>query len=176
MCLDSFSAVCVFDIFLLSLLPQWPNPRFRLLVVLIQTIHQRSPDPLLNHSSLSFPSFLTGDRFLLSNPLGEPVEFNWPFSDPVSELRLGVDFLSLTSGSPFIASIFPPSPCCLLRDLAAGSTMSDSGEEIPTSGEDYQLFPQKLFPGDNFESAVMSTAMLSLRFSFKLWKRKVYPR
>ena len=59
----------------------------------------------------------------------------------MSKLRLGVDFLSLTSGSPFVAAVFPPSPRRLLRDLTAGSTMSDSGEEIPTSGEDYQLFP-----------------------------------
>ena len=54
----------------------------------------------------------------------------------MSELRLGANFLSLTSSSPFVAAIFPPSPHCLLRDLMVGSTMSDSGEEIPTSGED----------------------------------------
>ena len=54
----------------------------------------------------------------------------------MSELRLGADFLSLTSGSPFVVAA--PSPRRLLRDLTARSTMSDSGEEIPTSGEYYQ--------------------------------------
>ena len=74
-------------------------------------------------------------------PFGGPFEFSWPFSDPMSELRLGADFLSLTMGSPFIVVVFPPSPHRLLRDLAAGSNMSASShspsEEIPTSGEDY---------------------------------------
>ena len=85
--------------------------------------------------------FPDGEPVLSEQPFGGPVEFDWPFLDPVYELRLGADFLSLTSGSPFIAVVFPPSPRRLLRDLTAGSTMSDSGEEIPTSGEDYQLFP-----------------------------------
>ena len=40
--------------------------------------------------------------------------------------------------------------------------MSDSGEEIPTSGEDYQLFPRRLFQGDNSELADMSTTSPSL--------------
>ena len=80
----------------------------------------------------------------------------------MSELRLGFDFLSLTSGSPFIIAVFPPSPRRLLRDLMAGSTMSDYGEEILMSGEDYQLFPRRLFPGDNSELADMSTASPSL--------------
>ena len=64
--------------------------------------------------------FPDGGPVLAEQPFGGPVEFNWPFLD-----------------SPFVAAIFPPSPRCLLRDLMAGSTMSDSGEEIPTSGEDY---------------------------------------
>ena len=51
---------------------------------------------------------------LSEQPFGGPVEFDWPFSDPVSKLRLGVDFLSLTSGSPFVATVFPPSPRRLL--------------------------------------------------------------
>ena len=106
--------------------------------------------------------FPDGGPVLSEKPFGGPVEFNWPFSDPWSELRLGSEFLSLTSGSPFVAAVFPPSPHHLLRDLAAGSTMSDSGEEIPTSGEDYQLFPRRLFLGDNSESSVMSTASPSL--------------
>ena len=80
--------------------------------------------------------FPDGGPVLSEQPFGGPVEFDWPFSDPVSELRLGADFISLTSGLPFIAAVFPPSPRRLLRDLAAGSNMSDSGEEIPTSGED----------------------------------------
>ena len=66
--------------------------------------------------------FLDGGLVLSEQPFGGPVEFDWPFSDPVSELRLGADFLSLTSGSPFIAAIFPPSPHRLLRDLAAAQT------------------------------------------------------
>ena len=80
----------------------------------------------------------------------------------MSELRLGANFLSLTSGSPFVAVVFPPSPRRLLRDLTAGSTMSYSGEEIPTSGEEYQLFLRRLFEGDNSELANMSTASPSL--------------
>ena len=76
-------------------------------------------------------------QVLAEQPFGGPVEFNWPFSDPWSELRVGADFLSLTSGSPFIVVVFPPSPRRLLRDLAAGSIMSESSEEIPMSGEDY---------------------------------------
>ena len=40
--------------------------------------------------------------------------------------------------------------------------MSDSSEEIPTSGEDYQLFPRRLFQGDNSELADMSIASPSL--------------
>ena len=62
----------------------------------------------------------------------------------------------------FVVVVFPPSPRRLLRDLTAGSTMSDFGEEIPTSGEDYQLFPRRLFQGDNSELAAMSTASTSL--------------
>ena len=99
--------------------------------------------------------FPDGGLALSEQPFGGPVEFDWPFSDPVSELRLGADFLSLTSSSPFIAIVFPPSPRRLLRDLVAGSNMSDSSEEISTSGEDYQLFPQILFPGDNSEPVFM---------------------
>ena len=106
--------------------------------------------------------FPEGGPVLAEQPFGGPVEFNWPFSDPVSELRLGADFLSLTSGSPFVAAVFPPSPHRLLRDLTAGSTMSDSGEEIPMSSEDYQLFPRRLFEGDSSELATMSTASPSL--------------
>lgn len=94
-------------------------------------------------------------------PFGGPVEFNWPFSDPVSELRLGADFLSLTSGSPFVAAVFPPSPRRLLHDLTTGSTMSDSGEEIPVS-DDYQRIPRRLFEGDDSELATMSSASPSL--------------
>ena len=106
--------------------------------------------------------FPNGGPVLAKKPFGGPVEFNWPFSDPLSELRLGADFLSLTSSSPFIAAVFPPSPHRLLRDLAAGSNMSESSEEIPMSGEYYQLFPRRLFPGDNPEPAVMSPSGPSL--------------
>ena len=105
--------------------------------------------------------FPDGGLVLAEQPFGGPVEFNWPFSDPVSELRLGADFLSLTSGSPFVAAVFPPSPRRLLRDLTAGSTTSDSGEEIPTS-DDYQRIPRRLFEGDDSELATMSTASPSL--------------
>ena len=87
--------------------------------------------------------FPDGGPVLAEQPLGGPVEFNWPFSDPVSELRLGADFLSLTSGSPFFAVVFPPSPRRLLRDLTAGSTMSDSGEEILTSSR-LSVLPTKI--------------------------------
>ena len=87
--------------------------------------------------------------------------------DPWSELRVGADFLSLTSGSPFIAIVFPPSPRRLLRDLAAGSNMSESSEEIPMSGEDYQLFPRRLFPGDNPEPTVMSSPSPSLLVGYR---------
>ena len=111
--------------------------------------------------------FPDGGPVLSKQPFGGPVEFDWPFSDPVSELRLGADFLSLASGSPFVVVVFPPSPRRLLRDLAAGSTMSDSGEEIPTSGEDYQLFPRRLFSGDNPETAVMSTSSPSLSLGYR---------
>ena len=101
--------------------------------------------------------FPDGGPGLAEQPFGGPVEFNWPFSDPWSELRVGADFLSLTSGSPFITVVFPPSPRCLLQDLAAGSNMSESSKEIPTSGEDYQLFPRILFPEDNPDPSIMSS-------------------
>ena len=87
--------------------------------------------------------FPDGGPFLSEQPFGGPVEFNWPFSDPWFGLGVGEYFPPLTSGSPFIAVVIPPSPRRLLRDLAAGLNMSDSpSEEIPTSGEYYQLFPR----------------------------------
>ena len=45
--------------------------------------------------------------------------------------------------------------------------MSESSEEIPTSDEDYQLFPQRLFPGDNPEPAVMSSPGPSLPSGYR---------
>ena len=105
--------------------------------------------------------FPDGGPVLAEQPFGGPVEFNWPFSDPVSELRLVADFLSLTSGSPFVAAVFHPSPRRLLRDLTAGHTMSDSGEEIPGS-DDYQCIPRRLFEGDGSELATTSSASPSL--------------
>ena len=67
---------------------------------------------------------------LSEQPFGGPIEFNWTFSDPLSELRLGADFLSLTSGSLFIAVVFPPSPRRLLQDLAAGSNTREFGRNF----------------------------------------------
>ena len=56
-----------------------------------------------------------------------------------------------------------------LRDLATGSNMSESShspsEEIPTSSEDYQLFPEvtrNLLLEDNAESSIMSSLGPSL--------------
>jgi len=85
--------------------------------------------------------FPDGGPVLAEQPFGGPIEFNWAFSDPWSGLGVGEHFPPLTSGSLFLAAVIPPSPRCLLQDLAASSTMNDSGEEIPTSGENYQLFP-----------------------------------
>ena len=84
--------------------------------------------------------FLDGGPVLSEQPFGGIVEFNWLFSNPWFGLGIGEYFPPLTLGSPFIAVVFPPSPRCLLRDLAAGSNMSESSEEIPTSGEDYPLY------------------------------------
>ena len=47
-----------------------------------------------------------------------------------------------------MAAIIPPSPHRLLEDLTTGSDMDSSSpspsEGIPTSGEDYQLFPEDI--------------------------------
>ena len=46
--------------------------------------------------------------------------------------------------------------------------MSDSAsEEIPTSGEDYQLFPRQLFPEGNPEPSVMSSPGPSLPAGYR---------
>ena len=137
MCLDSFSTrVCVWSFsFVISTTVAEPSV-------------SSTGSPYTNDSSEVSQSsaepkqpivseFADGGPVLSEQPFGGLIEFDWPFSDPVSELRLGADFLSITSVSPFIAVVFPPSPRRLLRDLAAGSNMSDSGEEIPTFGEDY---------------------------------------
>ena len=47
--------------------------------------------------------FHNGGLILAEQPFGGPVEFDWPFSDPWFELRVGEEFLSLTLGLPFIA-------------------------------------------------------------------------
>ena len=111
--------------------------------------------------------FPDGGSVLSEQPFGGPVEFNWPFSDPWFGLGVGEDFPPLTSGSNFIAAVIPPSPRRLLRDLAAGSNMSESNEEIPMSDEDYQLFPQRLFPGDKPEPVVMSSPGPSLPAGYR---------
>ena len=89
-------------------------------------------------------------------PFGGPVEFNWHLSDPWSGFGVGGHFPPLTSGSPFLAVVIPPSPRRLLRDLVVGSNMGASNhspsEEIPMSGEYYQLFPE-----DNHKLYVMSS-------------------
>ena len=54
----------------------------------------------------------------------------------------------------------------MLQDLAAGSDMGSSShspsEEIPTSGEDYQLFPK-----DNLDLSVMSSPSPSLPAGYR---------
>ena len=72
--------------------------------------------------------FPDGGPVLSEQPFGGPVEFHWPFSDPWFGLGVGEHFPSLTSGSPFIAAVIPPSPRHLLQDLVAGSNMSESSE------------------------------------------------
>ena len=77
-------------------------------------------------------------------------------------------FPSSYIGFAFIAIVIPPSPRHLLRDLAAGSNMSDSpSEEIPTPGEDYQLFPRQLFPEGNPEPSAMSSPGPSLPAGYR---------
>ena len=58
--------------------------------------------------------FPDGGPVLSEQPFGGPVEFNWPFSDPWFGLGVGEDFPPLTSGSPFIDAVIPPSPRRLL--------------------------------------------------------------
>ena len=70
--------------------------------------------------------FPDGGPVLSELPFGGPVEFNWPLSDPWSGFGVGEHFPPLTSSSPFIAALIPPSPRHLLRALAAGSNMSES--------------------------------------------------
>ena len=69
-------------------------------------------------------------------------------------------------GSPFLAAIIPPSPRRLLEDLAAGSDMDSPSpspsEETPTSGEDYQLFPE-----NSPKSSIMSSPGLSLPTGYR---------
>ena len=85
--------------------------------------------------------FLVGGSVLSELPFGRPVEFNWPLSNAWFGFGVGEYFPPLTSGSPFLAVVIPPSPCRLLEDLATGSDMGSSNpspsEEIPTSGEYY---------------------------------------
>ena len=70
-------------------------------------------------------------------PFGEPVEFHWPLSNAWFEFWVGEHFPPLTSGSPFLAAIIPPSPRSLLQDLTVDSDMDSSGpngsEGIPVS-------------------------------------------
>ena len=126
------------------------------------------------HQQPIISEFLDEGLVLFELPFGGPVEFNWPLSDPWSGFGVGEHFPPLTSGSPFIAVFIPPSPCRLLANLATGSDMGSSnhspGEEIPTSGEYYQLFPEvtrKLFPEDNVESSVMSSPGPSLPAGYR---------
>ena len=66
------------------------------------------------HQQAIVSEFPDGGPVLSELPFGGPVEFNWPLSDPWSRFGVGENFPPLTSGSPFIADVIPPSPCCLL--------------------------------------------------------------
>ena len=67
--------------------------------------------------------FLDGGPVLSELPFGGLVEFNWPLSNDWFGFGLGDYFPPLTSGSPFLAAIIPPSPRRLLEYLAAGSVL-----------------------------------------------------
>ena len=81
-------------------------------------------------------------------PFGEPVEFTWPLSNAWFGFGVGEHFPPLTSGSPFLAVIIPPSPRTLLQNLMVDSDMDSSGpngsEGIPVFDEQYQLFPEDI--------------------------------
>lgn len=110
--------------------------------------------------------FLDGGPVLSKLPFGGPVEFNCLLSNAWFGFGVGEYFPPPTLGSPFLAVVIPPSPCCLLEDLVAGSDMGSSSpapsEEIPTSGEDYQFFPE-----DNPELSVMSSPSPSLPVGYR---------
>ena len=81
-------------------------------------------------------------------PFGEPVEFHWPPSNAWFGFGVGEHFLPLTSGSPFLAVVIPPSPRTLLQGLTVNLDMESSGpngsEGILVSDEGYQLFPEDI--------------------------------
>ena len=85
--------------------------------------------------------FPDGGTVLSELPFGGTVEFNWPLSNTWFGFGVGEYFPPLTSGSPFLVVVIPPSPRRLLEDLVAGSDMDSSSpspsEEIPTFGKDY---------------------------------------
>ena len=77
-------------------------------------------------------------------PFGEPVEFTWPLSNAWFGFGVEEHFPPLTSRSPFLAAIIPPSPRSILQDLTVDSDMDSSSpigsEGIPVSDEEYQIF------------------------------------
>ena len=81
------------------------------------------------------------------SPVDDPIEFNLPPSGAWSGFGDEEEFPPLTSGSPFLATVIPPSPCSLFEDLTEESDMDTSGpigsDGIPVSTEEYQLFPEK---------------------------------
>ena len=108
------------------------------------------------YQQLIVSKFPDGGPIMSKLPFGGPVDFNWPLSNAWFGFGVGEHFPPLTSGSPFLATIIPPSPHRLLEDLTVGSNMDSfsptPSEGIPTSGEDYQLFPEDI-PEPSFISS-----------------------
>jgi len=74
-------------------------------------------------------------------PLDEPVEFNWPPSSAWSSFGEEGYFPPLTSSSPFIAAIVPPSPHSLFEDLTMESDMESSS---PIGSEGMHFSTEKM--------------------------------
>ena len=101
------------------------------------------------------------------SPLDEPVEFNWPPSSAWSSFGEEGEFPPLTSGSPFVAAVVPPSPRSIFEDLTEDSYMDSSSpigsDGMPVSTREYQLFPEDI----SHASVQYSSPTVSLLASYR---------
>ena len=96
----------------------------------------------------SKPIFSSVQPLATRSPLDEPVEFQWAPSSGWSGFEEEGEFPPLTSGSPFVATVVPPSPRSLFEDLTLDLDMDSSSpvgsEGMLVSTGEYQIFPEDL--------------------------------